>query len=327
MTRTPTPLASTLVRPLWRSSPALTAVGLGMLAAFVASLVGLAADPRVITGAPAWLKPAKFAISSALYALTLAWVLSFVRDRPRLVRLVGSGSAFVLALEVGLIDLQAARGTTSHFNVATPLDAAVFVVMGAAILVLWALAITLAVALFRQTFADGALGWALRLGLLLTVVGSGMGGLMTRPTEAQMASAHATHRLPTSGAHTVGAPDGGPGLPGTGWSREHGDLRVPHFLGLHAIQILPLVAMLAAGRIGSARKRERAVLVVAASYAALFVILLVQALAGEPVVAPGAATLAALGAWLTATAAALAFALAPGRNGSGAHAVDATVLR
>jgi hypothetical protein len=291
------------------------------------ALVGLAVDPRVITGAPAWLKPAKFAISIALYALTIAWVLTHVHGRPRLTRVVGWGTAVIVVLEVVLIDVQAARGVTSHFNVATPLDAVIFSVMGVAILWAWGLAIALAVALFRQSFSDRALGWALRVGMLITVLGSGMGGLMTRPTAAQMTAARATHHLPVAGAHTVGAPDGGPGVPGTGWSREHGDLRVPHFLGLHAIQILPLFALMLRSRAASAVKRERAVATAAASYAALFAMLLTQALAGESVIAPSGPTLAALGAWLFATAAGLAYVLAPGRNGSGAHALDAPVLR
>lgn len=305
----------------WQSSAPLTAVGLGMLLLFAASLVGLAVDPRVITGAPAWLKPAKFAISTAIYGLTIAWVLTYVRDRPRLAGIVGSGTALVLLLEVVLIDVQAARGTTSHFNVGTPVDAVIFSIMGVAIVFAWALAIALTVALFRQTFADRALGWALRLGMLITVLGSGMGGLMTNPTAAQLAAARASHRLPVAGAHTIGGLDGGAGLPGTGWSREHGDLRVPHFLGMHAIQILPLAALIAARRVTSGRRRERAVLVVATAYAGLFVILLAQALAGESVIAPSAPTLAALAAVALATSCGLAYVLAVGGNGSNAHAM------
>src|SRR5437870_168668 len=120
----------TWLRASWRTSPPLTAVGLAMLVVFAGSLAGLTLDPRVIAGAPAWLKPAKFAASTAIYGLTLAWVLGYVAHRRRLVGVIGWGSALVLALEVLLIDLQAARGTTSHFNVGTPLDAAIFATMG-----------------------------------------------------------------------------------------------------------------------------------------------------------------------------------------------------
>ena len=94
-----------------------------------------------------------------------------------------------------------------------------------------------------------------------------------------------------AGAHTVGAPDGGPGLTGTGWSVEHGDLRVPHFLGLHAMQILPLLALALRRRRSTESARVRLVMVAVASYAALFATLLWQALRGQSLVQPDGATI------------------------------------
>jgi hypothetical protein len=266
---------------LWRRDPLLTGAGIFLLALAVPFAVGIWLDARVITGAPAWLKPFKFAVSTGVYALTLAWVFSFLPSWPRMRRLVGRTTATVLLLEVAIIAAQAWRGTTSHFNVGTPVDAVLFSVMGLAIVAQTVSSIAVAVALWQQPFADAALGWALRLGMTLTIIGASTGGLMTRPTAAQLAEARVTQRLTVAGSHTVGAPDGGPGLPVTGWSTRHGDLRVPHFVGLHAIQLLPLITW-SLRRRGTERRRVRLTLAAAAVYAVLFAGLLLQALGGIP---------------------------------------------
>ena len=275
-------LTMATLQRLWRASRPLTATGVLMLAALAASLAAMAVDPTQLLGAPRWLKPAKFAISSAFYVFTLAWIFTWLPERRRLTAIVGWISAVVIAIEVGIIDLQAARGVTSHYNVGTALDAALFGTMGIGILIAWFAAIVLTMALFRHRFADQAMGWALRLGLLITVLGQATGGLMTQPTQAQLAAAR-TSRMTVSGAHTVGGPDGGPGLPITGWSREHGDIRVAHFVGMHAVQVLPAIALLLAP-FASAIPRRRAVLLAASVYAAVFALLLAQALNGHPLV-------------------------------------------
>ena len=219
-----------MVRRLWFSSPPLTATGLLMLVALAGTVIGLVIDPRMVTGAPVWLKPAKFSVSIAIYTLTLAWIFSLIPEWPRVRRVVGWTTAVTLLLEIVLIGLQAFRGTTSHFNIGTIFDAVVFGMMGTAIVVQTLATVAVAVALWRHRFADPAMGWALRLGITITIIGAMTGGLMTQPTTQQRDLARAGQRVTVAGAHTVGAPDGGPGLPGTGWSTEHGDLRVAALL-------------------------------------------------------------------------------------------------
>jgi len=286
---------------LWKSDRTLTASALLMLGALAAFVVGLAIDPRVITGAPAWLKPAKFAVSTAIYLFTLAWIFTYLREWPRLRRIVGRFTASIFILEVAIIALQAWRGTTSHFNVSTPLNATLFAVMGSAIALQTLSSVFVAVALWRQKFEDPALGWALRLGMVITIAGASLGGMMTRPTDAQLHQIAATHQAAIIGAHTVGAPDGGPGLPGTGWSLEHGDLRVPHFIGLHALQLLPVIALLLSRRRIEDARRVRLMLVAGGSYAAVFSILIWQALRGQALISPDALTLTGFGLWIALT--------------------------
>ena len=316
---TATASAAGLFRQLWDASPPLTAAGLLMLVVAAGSAAAIFLDPRIITGAPAWLKPFKFAVSTAVYSLTLAWIFRWLADWPRARRVVGWTTAMVFVFEVAIIDVQAWRGTTSHFNVSTLLDGILFGIMGAAILVQTVVSVAVAMALWRQRFTDRALGWALRLGMALTIAGALTGPLMTRPTAAQLEAVRAGQRMTVTGAHTVGGVDGGAGLPVTGWSREHGDLRVPHFIGLHAIQALALVAVgLRRWRVGEI-VRVRAMLAAAASYASLFVLLLWQALRGQSVAAPDPVALTSMAIWAALTTLALGWIAAGSGRASHAH--------
>jgi hypothetical protein len=303
-----------VLKRLWRTSPGLIVTAALMVPVLVGALVGLMVDPRLISGAPAWLKPAKFASSILIYTVTLAWIFTLLPEWQRLRRTIGWITAITMLLEMAIIGTQAWRGTTSHFNVGTPLDAVLFSIMGAAIVFQTFSTVVVAVALWRHRFEDRSWGWALRLGMTITIAGALTGGLMTRPTTAQLEAARAGARMTVAGAHTVGADDGGPGLIGTGWSTEHGDLRVPHFIGLHAVQALPLlVLLLTRAGLGHAQ-RERLMLIAGPSYAAFWVILLIQALRGVPSIAPDSATIAQLGAWAIVTAIAYGLVI----RGSGA---------
>lgn len=275
----------------------------GLAIAFGLALV---VDPRTVDGAPAWLKPAKFAISLSLYGFTFAWMLRQLSAWPRVACWGAWTTTAASLIELGLIAMQAGRGVASHFNTHTSFDGAVFAIMGFAIAAQTLAAGSVAVAMWRQPFSDRALGRALRLGLTLTVIGSSVGGLMARPSGAQLEQAEATGKMPRAGSHSVGGNDGGPGLPGLRWSIEHGDLRVAHFVGLHAMQVLPLVAFFTRRRV-SDRVRTTVVVGAGVSYGTFFALLLAEALAGQAVTAPSGWVLHALALWAVATGALIAF--------------------
>jgi hypothetical protein len=294
-----------LLARLRRAAPALTIVGFVMAADLVFCLIGLVVDRRVITGAPAWLKPAKFALSTMIACWSFAYCIASITIWPRFVRALDILLAAGLFLEIALIAMQAGRGTISHFNNSTHFDAMVYAVMGLSIACIWLSMLLLTIVLFRQSFAGSAWGWSLRLGMVLALFGTGSGGLMTMPSSRQLAEAHATGRMPIVGAHTVGAPDGGRGLPVTGWSVEHGDLRIAHFIGMHGLQVLPLLAWWIARRGLPQGTQRHFVFSLAASYLALFLLLLWQAFRGQPIVQPDRLTVESFALWLMLTAVAV----------------------
>jgi hypothetical protein len=285
-----------------------------MAASTLTALAGLSFDSRLLDGAPLWAKPFKFSVSILIYALTLSWLLGQLRRWQRLAWWAGTVAAVFLAVEIVIIGGAAAAGTTSHFNVSTPLSAALWSTMGASIVIVWLATLLVALLLFRTPLGDPARSFAIRSGLVIALIGMALAFLMTGPTAGQLNDFRGI-----AGAHTVGRPDGGPGLPLLGWSTVAGDLRIPHFVGMHALQLIPLTALLlefGARRftlLRAAATRLGLLWILAAAYLGALALLTAQALAGQPITSPSVFTLAGA-AVFAAAALAVVVVLARGRH-------------
>ena len=182
-------------------------------------------DHTQILNINAWIKPLKFFLSVAIFAWTIGWYM-FYLDAQRKVKIYSIMIVVVMSIELFIISLQSARGTISHFNISSVFDQTLFNIMGIAIVVLTFWTLYIAILFFRQkefSISQPYL-WGIRLGIVLFVIFSLEGGYMAANL-----------------AHSVGGPDGSPGLPILNWSRIYGDLRVAHFVGIHSLQILPLI--------------------------------------------------------------------------------------
>jgi len=303
----------------------LTAAMAGLV---VVGIVGMFADSRVLTGLPIWDKPTKFALSILIYSVTWAWLIAQLDRARRVAWWAGAVSAVFLGLEMVILVGDVVRGTTSHFNVSTPLDATLWMVMASAIAVVWLATLLVSVILFRNPGPDRARNLAIRAGAVIAVIGMALGFLMTTPQPGQIAAGGKI-----LGAHTVGLADGGPGLPILGWSTVGGDLRIPHFVGMHALQLIPLLLIgceLLSRRNQALRTptvRFRLVGVATAGYAALLALLTWQALRGQSVVHPDPLTAALFAVIVVGVLAGAAVALRAARiSGAPAGAVAPSPL-
>ncbi len=303
-----TPTSAALRRTTTWNRPLMVLVA-GMAVLTLITAIGTFADDRVLTGRPIWLKPFKFSVSIGLYAFTLAWMLSLLPRRSRLVERAAIVIVGLFVIEMVVIVAQVIRGQTSHFNATTPLNSALFSAMGLAIMVVFVAQFVVGIAVLRQRIADRVAATGVRLGLGVSLIGM----LAAMP----MVLPGAESGVPgISGAHSVGVPDGGPGLPVVGWSTVGGDYRVGHFVGLHALQALPILALLLirfGGRL-SERTKVGLLLVAGFGYAALTVLLSWQAMRGQPLIHPDAVTLAAAAVLAGSTAAAAWLVVHRGRR-------------
>ncbi len=258
-------------RECYRRNRLLTLVGGSLLVSVLPMLIIAAFDCRSVAGLNPWIKPIKFSVSLGVYFLTLGWLLSYLPGPRWAVRAITWVTAGAIVLESPILVLQAARGVTSHFNMSTPLDTALYFAMGfAAVTQMVLLGWTLLLFCTQSVALPLLYLYGIRTGMALVLFGMLPGFAMV-----------------SRGQHSVGVVDGGTGLPLLNWSTDGGDLRVAHFFGLHAIQVLPVVGLLLArtqGRLGK-RRSLAAFTLFAAAYALLLVGTFAQALAGEPLMA------------------------------------------
>lgn len=223
------------MRALRTREPRLFA-GLVAAAALLAlSLAAMLFDARTINGVSVWVKPAKFSASFVLWFATLGWAAGLLRPEARSGLALGVivwGTLAAAFVEMAWIVPRAALGLPSHFAT-DPLGSLMYLVMGVGALTLVVLAFCLGLLLaLRGDPAQPALWRAAWVaGLLLTGV---LGGV----TGSAISGA--------GGPHVGATPNDAAALPPFFWARDGGDLRVAHFFGIHAMQALPLLALLLA---------------------------------------------------------------------------------
>jgi len=237
------------------------------LALLAGMLVGSPFDSRLVMGINPWIKPIKFAISITIYVWTVAWLVEYLRVPSWAKGIISWGISISMLTEIACIGAQAARGTTSHYNVNTPLDASIFAIMGSMIALNSVLALLLLIGFLTGRYhLPRPYLWGIRSGLVIFLAASGVGGMMI-----------------ARGAHSVGVKDGGPGLPIVNWSTKGGDLRAAHFVGLHALQVLPIVAFLISRRRSwTISQKTICVLSFSGAYALLVTVLYFRAIHGLP---------------------------------------------
>ena len=236
-------------------------------------------DSRLFQGVSVWHKPWKFQISTVLYWWSLAWFISFfgATEQFNLSRRFIVWMSLIAGLfEVVYISWQGAFGLASHYNISSPFYGAMYTAMGIFAVLLTSTSGVLGYTVLRdrsQTYATSvgmrhAIGWGLIISSVLGIVtGAILGGRTS------------------SGGHWVGGTTNDAlGLMVLNWSRDGGDLRVAHFFALHAMQILPVIAMLFFWLTPNMNPNtsKRFIWLLATGYAGFCTFTLMQALSGTP---------------------------------------------
>jgi len=234
----------------------------GLLCVII-SIVGLVLTKTTSTevhGVNAWFKPFKFAVSIGLFSWTMAWYCHYLSDFN--VTPFNWTVITLFGFELIYIIFQASKGQLSHFNISTPTYSLLYSLMGLAATLVTLYTAYIGLLFFTQSFPNlpNYYVWSIRLGILIFVIFSFEGGLMG----SQM-------------NHSVGAINDNSNWWIVGWSKTVGDLRVSHFIGMHALQLLPLLSFYVF-------RNTKITIIISIFYGLLATSTLVQALNGKPLI-------------------------------------------
>ena len=297
------------LRAAWHQNRSLfMLIAFSLLCLFV-SLLGLLLDRGTINGELAWAKPCKFSVSLAIYGFTLIWFSHYLTRHKAFFQFTCRASFIGTVVELLAIIMQVVRGTSSHFNSATGFDHCVFAVITTAIMPIAFSLLALFAILLREENLPEVLGLSLKLGVFVTLIGLVPGILMLLPEGLRE---HIFCYRQFDG-HTIGTGIYGHGIPFIGWNAIAGDLRVAHFMGIHALQVLPFLGLLfehfGAKLSLSICKQRQIVWNASLTYLGFVLLLTWQALRSESIAAPSTKTVAAALVMLSFSALGLAWTM------------------
>lgn len=206
----------------------------------------------------AWYKPFKFAFSTFTYSWAMAWFCTYLPNFN--VQLFNWSVIALLSFEIIYIAVMAGQGLKSHYNISTPFFGAMYSLMALAATLVTVYTAYVGLRFWIGTFPElePHYLWAIRLGILIFVVFSFQGFLMGGRMN-----------------HSVGLDNDNSNIFILGWSKLVGDLRIAHFVGMHALQVLPILAFYLF-------RNTSVTILFSVLYFALASFTLIQALQGKP---------------------------------------------
>jgi len=243
-------------------------IGLFLIIAGLFHVIPLAFSGFAWNGAVSFRKPIVFGLALGLNAWSFAWIMTYL---PKLKKT--SWTILIIYLTASILEFipitwQAWRGLPSHFNTLDPLSAFFWMIMGNAVI---GLVITVVAMTFWGMFwlkAPSNYKIAIKVGLLILLFGQGLGGWII------------SNAAITGGENPEALLQQEGGFEDASTYGEAGNMKLPHFLALHAVQFLPLLAIFTQFTLWKERRKKNVLWLASAGYVGLMSVVLFQVFNG-----------------------------------------------